>query len=154
MLMLIAYYYFDFKDASKRGLHGLLTSLLFQLGDDDEHLRDIFYQLYKTCRDGSEQPSDAALVKCLETMLDLPGQLPIFIIIDALDECPSSTGTPSAREVLNFVEMLVGSNRSNPFMRKLAKGKISIAMCIHFSQRQSNAEMERGGQGTRHHNAL
>jgi len=111
---LIAYYYFDFKDGSKRGLHGLLASVLFQLGDDDEHCRDILYQLCKTCRDGSEQPSDAALVKCLETILDLPGQLPIFIIIDALDECPSNTGTPSAREeVLDFVENLVGSNRSN-----------------------------------------
>ena len=114
---LIAYYYFDFKDASKRGLNGLLRSLLFQLGDDDERCRDILYQVYKTCRDGSEQPSDAALVKCLETILDLPGQLPIFIIIDALDECPSNTGTPSAREeVLDFVENVVGSNHPNLFL--------------------------------------
>jgi len=114
---LIAYYYFDFKDASKRSLNGLLRSLLFQLGDDDERCRDILYQVYLTCRDGSEQPSDAALVKCLETMLDLPGQLPIFIIIDALDECPSNTGTPSAREeVLDFVENVVGSNHSNLFL--------------------------------------
>jgi len=114
---LIAYYYFDFKDASKRGLHGLLRSLLFQLGDKNEHCRDIIYQLYKTCHDGSEQPSDAALVKCLETILDLPGQLPIFIIIDALDECPSNIGTPSAREeVLDFVENVVGSNHPNLFL--------------------------------------
>jgi hypothetical protein len=114
---LIAYYYFDFRDASKRTLRGLLTSLLFQLGGDDEHCEDILYQLYKTCRDGSEQPSDSALVKCLETMLDLPGQLPIFVVIDALDECPSNTGTPSAREeVLDFVENLVGSNHSNLFL--------------------------------------
>ncbi|KAH9955033.1 hypothetical protein BC827DRAFT_912226 [Russula dissimulans] len=114
---LIAYYYFDFKDTCKRGLHGLLTSLLFQLGDDDEDCRDILYDLYKTCRDGSEQPSDATLVKCLETMLDLLGQLPIFIIIDALDECPSYIGTPSAREeVLDFVEKLVESNHSNLFL--------------------------------------
>ena len=99
---LIAYYYFDFKDASKRGLHGLLRSLLFQLGDDDEHCRDILYQLYKTCHDGSEQPSDAALMKCLETMLNLPGQLPIFIIIDPLDECPSNLHhkSPGARHTI------------------------------------------------------
>jgi len=39
-------------------------------------------------------------------MLDLPGRLPIFIIIDALDECPSNTGTPprTRRSFLDFVE--------------------------------------------------
>jgi hypothetical protein len=50
-------------------------------------------------------------------MLDRAGQVPIYIIIDALDECPNNIGTPSAREkVLNFVEDLVLSHRSNLFM--------------------------------------
>jgi hypothetical protein len=114
---LIAYYYFDFKDASKRDVRGLLTSLLFQMGDDCDCCRDILHHLYTTCRDGSEQPSDAALAKCLKEMLELPGQLPIFIIVDALDECLNTTGTPSTREeVLDFVEDLVRSNHSNLFI--------------------------------------
>ena len=114
---LVAYYYFDFKDAAKRDVRGLLTSLLFQLGDDCDRCRDVLHQLYTTCRDGSEQPSVAALVGCLKKMVELPGQLPIFIIVDALDECPNSTGTPSAREeVLEFVEDVVGSNHSNLFI--------------------------------------
>jgi hypothetical protein len=47
-------------------------------------------------------------------MLDLPDLIPAYIIIDALDECPNNTGTPSARErVLNFVEDLVQSNHSS-----------------------------------------
>jgi hypothetical protein len=50
-------------------------------------------------------------------MLRLPGQLPIFVILDALDECPSTTGTPSAREeVLNFVEELSASSHPNLFL--------------------------------------
>jgi len=50
-------------------------------------------------------------------MLELPGQVPIFVILDALDECPSNTGTPSAREkVLDFVENLVASNHSHLFI--------------------------------------
>jgi len=114
---LVAYYYFDFKDASKRGLRGLLTSLLFQLGHHDDLCRDVLYQLYNTCHDGFEQPSDAALAKCLEAMLDLPGQHPVFVVLDALDECPNNTGTPSAREeVLDFVENFVGSDHSNLFL--------------------------------------
>jgi hypothetical protein len=114
-LALVAYHYFDFKDASTRHVRGLLASLLSQLGDDSDACRGVHHDLFKTCRDGSERPSDAALVKCLGTMLKLSGQ-PVFIIADALDECPSTTGTPSAREVLNFVEDLVGSNHSNLFI--------------------------------------
>jgi hypothetical protein len=114
---LVAYHYFDFKDTSKRHVHGLLASLLFQLCDDCDPFQDVLHELYKTCRDGTEQPSDVALVNCLKDMVKLPGRLPIFIIIDALDECPNTTGTPSARdEVLDFVEDLVLSNHSNLFL--------------------------------------
>jgi hypothetical protein len=41
-------------------------------------------------------------------MLRLLGQSPIFIILDALDECPGSPGIPSPRnEVLQLVKELV-----------------------------------------------
>jgi hypothetical protein len=116
-LALVAYHYFDFKDASKCDVHGLLASLLFQLGDDSDNCWDVLYKLYTSCHHGSEQPSDIALMGCLKDMLELPGQLPTFLIIDALDECPNTTGTPSAREeVLGFLEDLVGSNYPNLFI--------------------------------------
>jgi hypothetical protein len=71
--VLVAYYYFDFKDAAKRDVRGLLTSVLSQLVDNSNHCWDLLYQLYKTCCDGSEQPSEAALTQCLKSMLNLPG---------------------------------------------------------------------------------
>jgi len=111
---LVAYYYFDFKDVAKQDVRGLLTSLLLQLVDDSDPCSDLLSQLHKRCRYGTEQPSEAALAQCLSNMLDLPGQIPTYIIIDALDECPRNTGTPSAREkALNFVEGLVQSKHSN-----------------------------------------
>ena len=114
---LVAYYYFDFKDAAKRDVRGLMTSLLLQLVDDSDRCWDLLSQLHKRCRGGSDQPSNAMLAQCLNDMLDLPGQLPTYIIIDALDECPNNIGTPSAREKgLNFVEDLVKSNHSNLFI--------------------------------------
>jgi hypothetical protein len=114
---LIAYHYFDFKDASKRDVRGLLVSLLFQLGGDSGRCWEVLYDMYTSCKDGSEQPSYAALAGCLKRMLELPGQPPTFLIVDALDECPNTTGTPSAREeVLDFLEDLVGSNHSNLFI--------------------------------------
>jgi hypothetical protein len=111
---LIAYYYFDFKDASKRDVRGLLASLLFQLGGYSDRYWDVLHRLYTACRDGTRQPSEAALEKCLKAMLELSDRIQIFIILDALDECPSHTGTPSAREkVLGFVEDLVLSDHAN-----------------------------------------
>jgi hypothetical protein len=114
---LVAYYYFDYKDSSKRDLRGLLTSLVFQLGSDSDLCWGVLYQLYIKCRNGSDQPSNTALVNCLENMLKLSGQLPIFIILDALDECPNTTETPSAREkVLDLLDDLVVSEHANLFI--------------------------------------
>ena len=45
---LIAYYYFDFKDAFKRGVRGLLTSLLFQLVDDSDRCSDV-HHVFMNC---------------------------------------------------------------------------------------------------------
>ena len=48
------------------------------------------------------------LKACLEEMLRLLAQGQIFIILDALDECPDSLGIPSPRgEVLQLVKELV-----------------------------------------------
>ena len=114
---LIAYYYFDFKDVAKRELRGLLASTLLQLVDDSDNCWHALYQLYKACRNGSEQPSDTALTQCLGSMIDLPEQIPIYLIFDALDECPNNSGTPSARErVLNFVRDLFRSSHPNLFV--------------------------------------
>jgi hypothetical protein len=47
-------------------------------------------------------------------MLKTTGQLPIYLIIDALDECPNDTGIPSSREkVLKLVKELIGLHHPN-----------------------------------------
>ena len=124
---LVAYYYLDFKDVAKRDVRGLLASILLQLVDDSDRCWDTLHQLYKSYRLGLEQPSDAAVVKCLVEMVDLPGQVPIYLIVDALDECPNTTGTPSAREkVLNFVRDLLQSDHSNLFVCITSRPEIDI----------------------------
>jgi hypothetical protein len=111
---LIAYYYFDFKDTAKRDLRGLLSSLLMQLGSDSDQCLHVLSQLHMTCRDGSEQPSEESLAQCLKVILDQPEQLPIYIVVDALDECPDTTGLPSARKkVLDFMTVLIGAKHPN-----------------------------------------
>ena len=50
----------------------------------------------------------------LEKMLRLPSNDPIYVILDALDECPDTSGLRSSRErVLAFVTKLVGLELPN-----------------------------------------
>jgi len=110
---LIAYYYFDFKDAAKRDLRGLLSSILTQLGADSDKCLHVLSQLHMTYRDGSEQPSEESLAQGLKIMLG-QSQLPVYVIVDALDECPNNNATPSARKkVLNFITDLIKSEHPN-----------------------------------------
>ena len=146
---LIGYYYFDFKDVSKRDIRGLLTSILLQLVDNSDPCWDLLSQLHKRCRDGSDQPSEVALAQCLGSMLDLPGQLPTYIIIDALDECPNTIGTPSAREiVLNFVEDLVQSKHANLSICITSRPEQDICTTLNplTSQSRRVSLHEEGGQ--------
>ena len=104
----MAYFYFDFRDANKQGLRDLILSLLTQLSTHLCPRFDILLDLYSDHDQGKNQPSDSALVECLKAMLMLPDQLPTYLIIDALDESPNSSGIPSPRErVLQLLEELV-----------------------------------------------
>ena len=128
---LVTYYYFDFKDVAKRNVRGLIASILLQLVDESDQCWDTLHQLYKSYRLGSDQPNDAALINCLGRMIDLPGQVPIYLVIDALDECPNTTGTPSPREkVLNFVQDLLQSHRSNIFLCITSRPKQDISATL------------------------
>jgi hypothetical protein len=106
----LAFFYCDFREDQKKDLRGLLSSLLLQLSHQSDSYCDILSNLYLDHHNGSRQPSDNALAKCLKEMLRLPRQAPVYLIIDALDECPivSSLSTPRDR-VLILVGELVDS---------------------------------------------
>ena len=105
----MAYFYFDFKDLDKQTCHDLLLSLVSQLSNRSIPCCDILQRVYEAHENGTRQPSDDTLKGCLKEMLRMPGQGPIYIILDAIDECPDSSGIPSPRgEVLQLVEELIG----------------------------------------------
>jgi NACHT domain len=104
----MAFFYFDFRDASKQGLRDLVCSLLTQLAAHSAPRCDILSYLYSAHDEGMNQPSDNALAECLKGMLTLPDQRPTYLILDALDESPNTSRVPSARErVLQLLKELV-----------------------------------------------
>ena len=110
----IAYFFFDFKDTEKQSPRALLTSLLVQLSDQSDIFRDAPLSLYFAHEQGSEQPTNDSLTECFKQMLMITEQEPIYLIIDALDECPGDLGVPSSREkVLELVKELVELRRPN-----------------------------------------
>ena len=130
-LATMAYYYFDFREVKKQDCDGLLSSLILQLSTESDSCYNILSQLYSDNNRGIRKPSIKALKKCLKDMLSLPGQGPIYIIIDALDECPNFPGRPSPREkVLDLIEDLVDLELPNVHLCVTSRPEIDIRMVL------------------------
>jgi len=110
----LAIYYYDFREDQKKDLRGLLSSVLFQLCDQSDSYHDILSTFYSTHRHGKQSPSDDELVQCFKDLLNLPGQAPIILIVDGVDECPNTSSLSFPREkVLMLLEDLINSRLPN-----------------------------------------
>ena len=126
-LGLVAYYYFDFRDSAKQDVRGLLSSLVIQLCAKSDLCYDILSDLYSKHDVGLRLPGDDTLIQCLKDMLKLPGLPSIYLIIDALGECPDTSGVPSPRKlVLDLVEDLVESHLPNVRICILSRPEVDI----------------------------
>ena len=109
----LAIFYYDFREKEKKDLRGLLSSALFQLCNQSYSYYTILSTFYSTHDHGARSPSNDELIRCLKDLLNLPGQAPVYLIVDALDECPN-TSLPSPRDqVLGLLEDLVDSKLPN-----------------------------------------
>ena len=105
---IIAYFYCDFRDEDKQNCRNLVLSVISQLCAQSNLCRDILSRIYLAHDEGARAPSDETLTKCLTEMVSLPVQGPIYLVLDALDECPNNSGLPTPRqEVLDLVNDLV-----------------------------------------------
>jgi hypothetical protein len=122
----MAYYYFDFRDSKKQDCYGLLSSLILQLSLESDPCCNVLSKLYSD-NNRARKPTLIALKKCMKDMLSQPGQEPIYIIVDALDECSNSSGTPSARgKVLELIKELVGLELPNVHLCVASRPEIDI----------------------------
>jgi len=110
----LGFFYHDFRDDQKKDRRGLLSSVLVQLCHQSDSYCDILTEFYLEHGNGSQHPSDNALVRCLMDVLKLPRQAPVYLIVDALDECPNTSSMPSPREkVLELVEEIIDTRLPN-----------------------------------------
>jgi hypothetical protein len=110
----LAFFYCDFRDDRKMELRGLLSSFLVQLCHQSDSYFDILSNFYSGHEKGLRPPSDDALAGCLKGLLNIPGLAPVYLIVDALDECPNPSVVRSPRaKILSLIEDLVKTQIRN-----------------------------------------
>ena len=149
----MAYFYFDFRDLQKQTCHELLRSLVFQLSNCSSPCCDILHDVYMTHKNGTQQPSDDTLRECLEEMLRLLAQGRIFIILDALDECPdsseNSSGILSLRdEVLQLINELVDLHLHGLYICATSRPEVDIRAVLQPLAFRSVSLHDESGQKT------
>ena len=128
----LAYFFFDFRDKEKKqNIRNFLASLLTQLSAHSKPCCDIIFHLYSTHGKGSQQASIPDLINCLKEMLEVVAKQPVYIIIDALDECPNISGRPTPRaELLDLLEELVGWRIPNLHICITSRPEVDIKLVL------------------------
>ena len=123
----LAFFYCDFRDDRKKELRGLLSSFLVQLYHQSDSYFHILSKFYIEHDKGSRPPSDDDLAGCLKDLLNLGGLPPVYLIVDALDECPNPSVVRSPRaEVLNLLKELVKTKIENLRMCVTSRPELDI----------------------------
>jgi len=144
----LAIFYYDYREDQKKGLRGLLSSVLVQLGHQSETYCDILSKLRSEHDDGSKDPSDDALIRCLKHLMELPRQTPIFLIVDALDECLNTPALSSPREkVLMLFKDFIDSNLPNLRVCVTSRPEVDIKAILNPLTFRSISLHDEHGQG-------
>jgi hypothetical protein len=143
----MAYFYFDFRDINKQGCRDLLPSLLTQLSYLSGSFRDILFKLYEEHDKGARQPSNGAMTRCLKEILTLPDHGPVYLIIDAVDECPDISGIPTARkQVLDLIKELVGLHLPTLHLCVTSRPEVDISNALQSLASQAVSLQNESGQ--------
>ena len=143
----LAFFYCDFRDDRKKELRGLLSSFLVQLYHQSDSYSDILSKFYSEHDKGSLPPSDDALAGCLKELLSLPGLAPVYLIVDALDECPNPSVVRSPRaKVLSLLEELVKTKIQNLRICVTSRPELDIKDVLDHLSFRSISLHDEGGQ--------
>ena len=142
----MAYFYFDFRNVDKQRLCNLLPSLLVQFAAQSDLCCNNLSKLHSA---HIQKPSDHVMAKCLKQMLAREGRGPTYIILDALDECPVTSGIPSPREeVLQLLEDLVGLHLPNLHICVTSRPEPDIQIVLkRLTERSVSLHDESGQRG-------
>ncbi|KAE9398173.1 hypothetical protein BT96DRAFT_40006 [Gymnopus androsaceus JB14] len=93
---LVAFYFFDSRDASKQNFNNLVSTLLSQLLSTtmQEEIYLAIWKLYNIHENFKSKPSDRELIATLKDVISILKVNSLFVIIDGLDEMETQSFKP------------------------------------------------------------
>ncbi|KAJ3766623.1 hypothetical protein FB446DRAFT_776003 [Lentinula raphanica] len=147
---LVIYHYFDIRDniGTKLSFQGLLSSLLMQLGAQDQRIHPALKNLHRSSKHGLSQVKSTD-IKLVETVTEIikdlvQKKIQIYIMIDALDECKDASSVMEfIDEITSFpwVKTIISSRSYSPenhkyFTISLSSNKMVDEDIVTFMEKQ------------------
>jgi len=121
----IAYFYFDFADLRKQRPSNSVSSLITQLCRRVSKLPEDLRDLYKGCNNGNRQPTLRELSALFTTFAKHDIIADIYIVVDALDECPQDENN-GRKELLELISTMLALPTSNLHVLVTSRPEIDI----------------------------
>lgn len=106
----LAYWYFQFSNDSTQKIGNLLRSLIRQLSTTP--LADSISLLWQNHNRTGSEPGIGELTNVLDEVISIHKQQ-VFIVMDALDECPQTPDQSERAKLLTLVLNLLGKHSNN-----------------------------------------
>ena len=122
----IAYWYFTFSDTTKQNISEMYRSLIRQLLS----CRPDTPETIKALRRYQESGQDPDIARLEDTLAaTIRGFLNVYIIIDALDECPA--GSDQRGNLLRSLSRLLEKSSQNLHMLWTSRSELDIEIAFH-----------------------
>jgi hypothetical protein len=153
----VAYFYFDFNDTEKQNAANCVSSLIAQLCSQVADLPEKLTDLYKRCNNGNQKPPIHDLKEMLLLFARSKQFGDLFIIFDAVDECPKKEREELRAEVLELIievnnqslsniHLLITSRPEQDIKEKLMDLPTLRSLSIQGSQVDSDIQQYIGSQ--------
>ena len=108
-----AYFYFDFRDTKRQSALSFLLSIVAQLAGPNIELARRLQDIRSDQVNYGEGPSVRVLKTMVQDCASFQGLSDVYIMVDALDECPANASNPNRPEMLAVIDFLNSLKSSN-----------------------------------------
>ncbi|KAJ7067345.1 hypothetical protein C8F01DRAFT_1247725 [Mycena amicta] len=129
----IAFFYFDTNNSGQHTVKQLLSSLVIQISLKAPHPDKTLHVLWSSYANGEHLPSNSALIS--DALIPILGEFtqPVYIVLDALDECSEHDKLLDAvKHIIDAklanVHLLLTSRAEIPRDTDLAKQAVSVSL--------------------------
>jgi hypothetical protein len=134
----LAYFYFDFNDTNNHNVAVVIRSLIKQLSAGEPELDGEAQLLYARYSPSGHEPSFKELEDAILSLIDGLGK-DVYIVLDALDEFPESSGYLSRLDLLDQIKNLVerGSDKLHVLVTSRKEQDIDSSLAHRVTEQVS-----------------